>query len=104
MVLPVTYAMYNGNVVFRTSPYGALSALAEPTIVAFEIDEVDQDAGTGWSVLVQGRAQAVAGSYDLERLWQMEGVAPWATGTRNLFVSISPRTITGRVVKAPSTG
>ena len=101
MVLPVTYAMYYGDVVFRTSPYGALSAHADRTNVAFEIDEVDQEAGTGWSVLVRGRAQAVVGSYDLVTLWQMDGVVPWATGTRNLFLAITPRTITGRAVKAP---
>jgi nitroimidazol reductase NimA-like FMN-containing flavoprotein (pyridoxamine 5'-phosphate oxidase superfamily) len=101
MVLPVTYAMYIGNIVFRTSPYGVLSALADRTNVAFEIDEIDQDAGTGWSVLARGRAEAVVGSYDLVTLWQMDGVVPWATGTRNLFVSITPRSITGRAVKAP---
>jgi len=100
-VLPVTYGMYNGDIVFRTSPYGALSALADRTNVAFEIDEVDQDAGTGWSVLVRGWARAVVGSYDLVTLWQMDGVVPWATGTRNLFISITPHAITGRAVKAP---
>ena len=102
MVLPVTYAVYNGDIVFRTSPYGALSALADGTNVAFEIDEVDQEARHRlerpgpW-----GRAQAVVGSYDLVTLWQMDGVVPWATGTRNLFLVITPRTITGRAVKAP---
>ena len=90
MILPVTYGIYNGDVVFRTSPYGALSALVDRTNVAFEIDEVDQEAGTGWSVLVCGWAHAVVGSYDLVTLWQMDGVVPWATGTRNLFISITP--------------
>jgi nitroimidazol reductase NimA-like FMN-containing flavoprotein (pyridoxamine 5'-phosphate oxidase superfamily) len=101
MVLPVTYAMYTGEIVFRTSPYGALSALANPTNVAFEIDDVDQQAGTGWSVLVRGRAKAVKQAYDVMTLWGTEGIVPWASGTRNLFVAIAPRTITGRAVQAP---
>src|SRR5829696_1212908 len=101
MVLPVTYGVYNGDIVFRTSPYGALSALTDRTNVAFEIDEIDPEAGIGWSVLVRGWARAVVGSYDLVNLWQMEGVEPWATGARNLFISITPHTITGRAVKAP---
>ena len=101
MVLPVTYAIYNSDVVFRTSPYGALSALSAPTNVAFEIDEVDLDAGTGWSVLVRGRAQAVVRLYDQVNIWQMAAVVPWATGTRNLVIAITARTITGRAVKAP---
>ena len=100
-VLPVTYALYNGEVVFRTSPYGPLAALAQPTNVAFEIDEIDQSAGTGWSVLVRGRAEAVVRPYDLARVWAMDGLVPWATGTRNLIIAITPRTVTGRAVKAP---
>jgi uncharacterized protein len=101
LVLPVTYAMYTNDVVFRTSPYGALSTLTSPTKVAFEIDEVDEQAGTGWSVLVRGRAQAVRQEFDLTTLWQMEGIVPWATGTRNLFIAITPDSITGRTVQAP---
>jgi hypothetical protein len=31
----------------------------------------------------------------------MDGLVPWATGTRNLFVGIAPHSISGRAVKAP---
>jgi len=78
-----------------------LSQLAEPTNVAFEIDEVDQESGVGWSVVVRGRARAVTQAYDLTKLWVMDGLVPWAAGTRNLFVGITPDSITGRAVKAP---
>jgi len=100
--LPVTYRMYTGEVVLRTSPYGALSQLVEPTNVAFEIDEVDQESGVGWSVVVRGRAQAVTHADDLAKLWVMDGLAPWATGTQNLFVGITPHSISGRAVKDTS--
>jgi len=100
MVLPVSYRVHVGKVSFRTSPYGVLSRLAAPTNVAFEIDDIDLDAGTGWSVLVRGRAQAVTSSYVLTTLWK-DGPVPWATGTRNLFISIEPHSISGRLVKAP---
>jgi uncharacterized protein len=56
-VLPVTYGVYAGDIVFRTSPYGALSQLDNPTIVAFEIDDIDQAHGAGWSVVARGRAR-----------------------------------------------
>ena len=42
------------DVVFRTSPHGVLAQLAHPTEVAFEIDDIDQNRGAGWSVLVEG--------------------------------------------------
>ena len=100
-LLPVSYGMHNGEVAFRTSPYGVLSMLRGPTLVAFEIDHIDPEAGTGWSVLVRGRAQAVTRSFDLATLWSSDDVVPWATGTRNLFIQISERSISGREVKAP---
>jgi nitroimidazol reductase NimA-like FMN-containing flavoprotein (pyridoxamine 5'-phosphate oxidase superfamily) len=101
VVLPVSYQLHLGRISFRTSPYGALSRLAEPTNVAFEVDEIDTEAGTGWSVLVRGRAQAVTSSHELSSLWRLEGAVPWATGSRNLFVVIEPRTTTGRLLRAP---
>lgn len=101
MVLPVTYVMHLGKISFRTSGYGALSTLAEPTNVAFEVDEIDMEAGTGWSVLVRGRAQAVTSSYLLSTLWRLDGIVPWATGSRNIFISIDPHSIRGKLVRAP---
>lgn len=101
MVLPISYEMHLGQVSFRTSPYGVLSCLVEPTNVAFEIDDIDMEAGTGWSVLVRGRARAVTSTYTLSNLWKLEGIVPWATGTRNLFITIEPRSISGRQVRAP---
>jgi nitroimidazol reductase NimA-like FMN-containing flavoprotein (pyridoxamine 5'-phosphate oxidase superfamily) len=100
-VLPVTYAYDTGRVVFRTSPFGALSELARGSTVAFQIDEVDAEAGAGWSVLVRGTAAGITEPHDLVNLWTKDGLEPWATGIRNLFIAVTPRTITGRAVRAP---
>ncbi len=98
-ILPVTYAWFEGAVVFRTSPYRVLSELIRPTEVAFEVDDLDQVHHRGWSVVVHGRAQA-AESGDLTRMWAVGGVVPWASGTRNLFIQITPHRLTGRRVAA----
>jgi nitroimidazol reductase NimA-like FMN-containing flavoprotein (pyridoxamine 5'-phosphate oxidase superfamily) len=102
-ILPVSYAVHAGRVVFRTSPYGVLHHLSHPTNVAFEIDQVDAVAGTGWSVVVQGRAEGVVLPQELVALWARPDIEPWAPGTRNLFIAITTHTISGRVVHAPST-
>ena len=57
MGLPVSHQLFGGRISFRTSPYGVLAALTNPTMVAFEIDDIDMEAGTGRSVLVRGRAR-----------------------------------------------
>jgi nitroimidazol reductase NimA-like FMN-containing flavoprotein (pyridoxamine 5'-phosphate oxidase superfamily) len=99
-ILPVTYAWHDGTIIFRTSPYGVLSELIRPTEVALEIDELDQNNRRGWSVVVQGRAQAVAEPDELVRMWTVGGVVPWAAGVRNVFIQITPHKVTGRVVAA----
>jgi uncharacterized protein len=101
-ILPVTYAYYAKTIVFRTSPYGVLSSLGPHTRVAFEIDDIDEDRESGWSVLVLGSAERVTQEHTLSSLWK-DGPVPWAEGTRNMFIMITPETITGRTVRSPAT-
>jgi nitroimidazol reductase NimA-like FMN-containing flavoprotein (pyridoxamine 5'-phosphate oxidase superfamily) len=101
LIIPVTYAYYAKMVVFRTSPYGVLSQLATRSSVAFEVDDVDPAASSGWSVLVRGSCEAITEPSDLVELWKKDGLVPWAAGVRNLFIAITPSAISGRTVKAP---
>jgi nitroimidazol reductase NimA-like FMN-containing flavoprotein (pyridoxamine 5'-phosphate oxidase superfamily) len=98
LILPVNYRFRAGRVVFRTSPYGPLAGLSERTRVAFEVDSIDESGAEGWSVLVRGSATGVTGDHDLARLWA-SGPQPWAPGSRTLFISIEPTSITGRAVQ-----
>jgi len=75
-----------------------LAQLINPTKAAFEIDDIDQQHGAGWSVLVRGRAQAVVAPQELVGLWTEPGIVPWAPGTRNLWIGITFETISGRRV------
>src|SRR5205823_6700484 len=56
VVLPVNYAMLDGDVVVRTSPGTKLDAALAGSVVAFEVDQVDPIYHEGSSVLPQGRA------------------------------------------------
>lgn len=99
-ILPVSYACHQGEIVFRTSPYGALSQLVQPTEVAFEVDELDQQLQTGWSVVVRGRTAPVREPAEMVRVWTIDGLVPWASGTRNLFIRIIPTRISGRTLQS----
>jgi nitroimidazol reductase NimA-like FMN-containing flavoprotein (pyridoxamine 5'-phosphate oxidase superfamily) len=99
-LVPVNYAYYNETIVFRTVPDGVLSQLTRRTNVAFEIDGLDEEARTGWSVVVRGAAERVMHDFNLVELWTKAGPVPWAAGNRTLHIAISPRTITGREVVA----
>jgi len=98
-LLPVSYVWYEGGIVFRTSPHGVLAELIEPSDVVFEVDRLDQQSHTGWSVMVNGRAHGVSSPADLTELWSADGPVPWASvGVRNFFVRVTPRQMSGRSV------
>ncbi len=102
VILPVNYALQDGAVVFRTAQHGPLDEDLRTGItgadykVAFEIDSIDLASRQGWSVLVQGPANHVAGAD--EEAVRRAGVESWAPGERELFVRIVPSRITGRRV------
>lgn len=98
VVLPVNYRVVDGDVLFRTSPHSELARQFTTGPASFQVDEFDEDARSGWSVLVRGRAELIYGD-ELPR--QDDRPEPWADGTRNVYVRISPITVTGRRI-APS--
>jgi nitroimidazol reductase NimA-like FMN-containing flavoprotein (pyridoxamine 5'-phosphate oxidase superfamily) len=103
-VMPVNYQLYDGTIVFRTAQDSATDEDLRTGIanaeykVAFEIDDFDTAARTGWSVLVQGSAHHVE-SEDERASVAAAGVDPWPGGDRELFLRITPTRITGRRVR-----
>jgi uncharacterized protein len=97
-VRPINYVFRSGAVYFRTSPQGILSELVRPADVALEVDDLDQDKRTGWSVIVYGRAKAVA-ALDVLEQWETDDLVPWAPRVRNLFIQITPSRITGHLLQ-----
>jgi uncharacterized protein len=96
---PINYVFRSGALYFRTSPQGILSELVRPADVALEVDDLDQDKRTGWSVIVYGRAKAVAAPAEVLEQVEMDDLVPWASGVRNLFIQITPSRITGRLLQ-----
>lgn len=102
-VMPVNYRLYEGTIVFRTAQDSATDEDLRTGIanaefkVAFEIDDFDTAARTGWSVLIQGSAHHVE-SEDERAAVAGAGVDPWAGGDRQLFLRIIPTRVTGRRV------
>ncbi|WP_454345464.1 pyridoxamine 5'-phosphate oxidase family protein [Streptomyces canus] len=94
-VLPVNYAVVDDAIVFRTRP-GSAPAAAVGADVAFEVDHVNEIMSQGWSVLAVGPARAVTDPDEVRRLADRARTDPWAGGERELWVSIRPRSLTGR--------
>jgi nitroimidazol reductase NimA-like FMN-containing flavoprotein (pyridoxamine 5'-phosphate oxidase superfamily) len=95
--LPVNYVLDIGRILFRTSPSSSIAELGSRRQVAFEVDDVDEFAELGWSVLVVGTAHVADHSGDVPNSLD-DRPAPWAPGQRGLYIRIEPETVTGRRV------
>ena len=93
-IRPVNYTLQGTHIVLRTRADG-LAARLDGQVVAFEIDDVDADTESGWSVVVTGTARVLRETTDLVRLDAVP-VASWAGPDRHTAVCITPGQVTGR--------
>jgi nitroimidazol reductase NimA-like FMN-containing flavoprotein (pyridoxamine 5'-phosphate oxidase superfamily) len=95
LIMPVNYLLDHDTVVFRTDAGSKLDAAIRGAPVAFEVDEVDEQRRTGWSVVVSGHAEEVTDPSELARL-RDSPLVPWAPGPKANYVRVRPGPITGR--------
>lgn len=97
VVLPVNYRLMSDElgiwIVLRTRSGNIIDQA--PPQVAFEIDGVNYDNRTGWSVLVQGALHHLDHN-EVELFRQRFDPKPWPDPSRAAWLAIKPHTITGR--------
>ena len=97
VIIPVNYVMDGNSVVIRTAPYTLLAGHAWDR-VAFEVDELDHDMHRGWSVLVAGQGSPIEDLDDVSDARAVGKLTPWAPGSRQMHIRITPQRVTGRQV------
>ena len=96
VILPVNHAVDGQDIIFRTARGSKLAAAGDRDQVAFEADGYDERTRSGWSVLVNGRAEPVLQDAQIRRLERLD-LHPWATAVQRPFwVLIRPTSVTGR--------
>ena len=88
VVLPVNHVVDGQDVIFRTAHGSKAAAASGQDHAAFEADHYNEQTRTGWSVLVNGRAEVVDAEADIQRLslsLSRRGVYPWVTAVRHPF-------------------
>ena len=103
LIRPVSYLFDETAqaVTFRSSPGTKLHALLRSASACFEIDDVDVDARTGWSVILYGVTEPVVRPTEILRLEQ-SGLDSFASGPRPDWVRIRAMTITGMRLEPPT--
>lgn len=103
-VLPVNFRYDGSRILIRTGRGTKLDAATAGAVVAFEVDEIDADDQTGWSVHVTGVARALADSEEVAAA-RTPALARWAPAGDWRVIAISTEIVTGRRILplAPST-
>jgi nitroimidazol reductase NimA-like FMN-containing flavoprotein (pyridoxamine 5'-phosphate oxidase superfamily) len=94
-VFPVCHVYVDGAIAFPTSDSTKMHAALEWPYVGFEVDGIEDDGMTGWSVMVTGRAEEIEDRAEQERLAALRAV-PWRTSPSLRWIRIVPAEISGR--------
>ncbi len=95
-ILPVTFVVSHGGVAFRTAAGSKLDTALMGRPVAFEVDGIDRDRRTGWSVVLRGIAEYVE---DPDRLAELDerDLHPWSAHAEDgAWVLVRAEEISGR--------
>jgi nitroimidazol reductase NimA-like FMN-containing flavoprotein (pyridoxamine 5'-phosphate oxidase superfamily) len=95
VVMPVNFRLFDGDIVFATAEGTKLRSALAQGLVAFEVDEIDELAETGWSVLFVGEAREVTDPDELGQIRRL-GVRPWVSGARDHWVRLEKSFVSGR--------
>lgn len=97
-VLPVSYAVLGEDVVLATSSGSRLAQAAFGGVLAFEVDHLDPDTRTGWSVVVTGLAVHVVEPVEQARV--LCELDTWAPGRHDLILRLPSTVVTGRRIES----
>ena len=94
-IFPVNFAVEHSALVIRTGEGTKVEAIRSEPRVAFEVDDIDTEAGVAFSVVVKGRAKEISAPDDLRETVSLD-IAPLQPGTKNRFIRILAEEVTGR--------
>ena len=99
IVLPVSFALLNGDIVWRSAQGTKLNDASAGFVVAFEADHYEIDHQQGWSVMIQGLAHVITDGDELERAKSLP-LEPWALdGVADRYVCLVPNIVTGMRIR-----
>ncbi len=101
-IVPVNFQLDRDSIVFRTTRHSELGRLAPGSEAAFEVDELDVESQSGWSVVAKGLIEVIPDNFETAAIrFFGKDPTPWAEGTRRLYLRLTWRELTGRRLAAP---
>lgn len=101
VVLPVNFALLDGEIVWRSAQGTKLSDASGGFVVAFEADHYDPAHKQGWSVMIQGLAHVITRDEELAAARRLP-LESWALdGPTDHYVCLVPNIVTGMRIRQP---
>jgi nitroimidazol reductase NimA-like FMN-containing flavoprotein (pyridoxamine 5'-phosphate oxidase superfamily) len=94
-IYPVNHLVDGESIVFRTAAGTKLRGLDRSPSVCYQVDGIDAEAHTGWSVLVKGRAVPLRNTEALRQVADLP-LEYWSVGAKPDWVRIVAHEVTGR--------
>ena len=93
-IIPINYAVQGRTLIFRTAEGSKLLGVVMNEDVAFEIDSIDDEAESAWSVIARGKARILEGeeARDADNL----RLRPWVSTEKFNVVAIDIDEVSGR--------
>jgi nitroimidazol reductase NimA-like FMN-containing flavoprotein (pyridoxamine 5'-phosphate oxidase superfamily) len=99
-IVPTRYDAEGHTAYFRALTYGELALGGQDRAMSLQVDEVDLESFTGWSVLMSGQAHRVKDAATIASLWVLGRPHPWVSGTETQWIALVVDTIEGQRVAA----
>lgn len=94
-ITPVNFVLRDGAIWIWTASTSSMWQAVRGAVVAFEADDLDRVAHSGWSVVVLGVAELVRDARKIERALA-DGPEPWVMGRKEHLLRIPLTAVSGR--------
>jgi uncharacterized protein len=101
-VLPVNYAVDAGHIVLSTSVGSRLASAADGGVLAVQVDDLDSETRTGWSIVVTGVAEVLPDGAEWQRLRKL--LDQWVPERDDIGIRLPMTVITGRRILTETVG
>lgn len=98
-IVPTTYDALNGTAYFRAPAFGELARRVDGRTASLQVDDIDGDTFTGWSVLMTGTAHRVETAASTASLWSLGRPHAWLPGAQTQWIALPVDTLRGERVR-----
>ncbi len=95
VVVPVNFTIDGTCVVVRTHRRSRLATVVPGNVVAFEVDDIDRQTRSGWSVVLTGSFELVEDPAEVARLDRLD-LHSWAPSAHDRYLRLCAEIVTGR--------